>query len=217
MPSPLRSFRKQQKNNNEKGNNKNPNIGDLSPIVKANLSLQYKQQSQNGGKSQNQYSILGNGSSSIRTNQNQFKIQNIRNGNGDSGNKDDDNDKKNEGQKSLKPLSSTRDPRRRQLQSRLPFAPFSHGTFYDIQDDKNNKTNKDRRRRNLKRRRRGDGMRRRRSNFYLDSKMNKMQITPAYAYKNVNTGFLEISFQPPKSYKIDGVVNEREADPAAYR
>jgi len=76
-------------------------------------------------------------------------------------------------QNDFMPLSSTRDPRRRPLLDRLPFAPMLHhgdGTIH--------KTKK--------------------------GTKNPCEVTPAYAFRNVATGLLEIkSLRPPDSYIVD--------------
>ncbi len=85
----------------------------------------------------------------------------------------------------LKPLSSTRDPRRRKLQSHLPFAPFSHGVYYDQNESRKRKKSK----KKIKRQKRKQN--------HIDN-----TIAPAYAFRNAETGNLHITFQPPASKDV---------------
>ena len=103
-----------------------------------------------------------------------------RSGGGDDDAADRDDDDENT------PLRSVRDPRRRPLVGRLPFSPAPGGNNVagSAPGNKN---------RNLSPKRRRDALRSR-------------EVTPAYAYRNTDTGLLEISREPPRlSNIVDGV------------
>ena len=221
MPSPARIRTHHSRNRfstNEQKENLSPNIGDLSPKVKAKLALNhhYDDSSYDSEIEKNRRRYVGsnsNSNSSYGSNQN------------NSINYINSNTRSNKTEPSLpppsssiphrklKPLASIRDPTRRQLLSRKPFAPFSHGTISKSNHalhNQNRKSSSDNDGpKNKRRRRRHD---RKKSNSYGSSKNNNnnKDLMPAYAFKNVQTGHLEIKFSPPKSNDIEMIHHRRD-------
>ncbi len=215
MPSPVRSFQNRKRNNkeNESPKRHNNNIGDLSPVVKANLALNYEY-------NERKKKIDGAVSPLTEKNSSDRPRPPLKGGDRNKQNKQtnkteaysyhpDHHSHSNHHHSDhrsaalelqitqSKPLSSTRDPRRRQLQSRLPFAPFSHGTFHENGNGRQYRNKKGgKRSRNTKRNRS-------KTNGQKTLVFDKKEITPAYAYKNAQTGLLEISIHPPNSRDID--------------
>ena len=203
MPSSTQSFRNRKRNKeNESPKKHSKNIGDLSPVVKANLALNREY------NERRKIIEIENGviSSMTETNERTPLKGGDRNRQNKRMNETEMNsyhpDHSNHRKAALalqatqsKPLSSTRDPRRRQLQSRLPFAPFSHGTFHENGNGRQDGTTKDRRGMKRRKRYRSESRRKNIKRMIFDKK----EITPAYAYKNAQTGLLEISIHPPNS------------------
>lgn len=209
MPSShnIRSFRKHHQRQRDK-ENKSPNIGELTPEVKADLSQRYEQIYKDQHRSHQ--TPTKDQSSHVLKNHNQnFEINHDNYNNATTA-------------ASYKPLSSTRDPRRRQLQSRVPFAPFSHGVVIHENDKNSSNKNAERRRRQKERRRRrikdaGGGNTKGNISNKVSSYVSKKEITPAYAYKNAETGNLEISVYPPNYNDIDRFQSKSKASvPALY-